>query len=206
MRSTSVKSQRADGIKSRETILQAAARLATVEGLAGLSIGMLAEHIGMSKSGLYAHFGSKEELQLATVDTAREIFEALVIDPTLEIEDPIARVKAVSELYLDHLARRVFPGGCFFIAVAAEFDTHPGSVQSSIREFLDTWTGLFVELLNQAQAQGKIVAHEDTKQLAFEIDSYLVLANLSFVLYGQEQVLDRARKAVDSRLAIAQGQ
>ena len=73
---------RSDGERSRRTILDAAAKLATVDGLEGLSIGRLADHIGMSKSGLYAHFGSKQELQLATVDTARVIFEAEVVEPT----------------------------------------------------------------------------------------------------------------------------
>src|SRR5438874_10862515 len=90
-----VRAERADGIRSRETILNAAASLATIEGLDGLSIGRLAEHIGMSKSGLYAHFGSKQELQLATVETARKIFEDVVVNPTLSIEDPVTRLEAV---------------------------------------------------------------------------------------------------------------
>ena len=123
---------RSDGQRSRDTILRTAASLATVEGLEGLSIGNLAAHIGMSKSGLYAHFGSKEELQLATVDTAEEIFEAEVVAPTEQIADPLERLLALCDSFLDHLERRVFPGGCFFASVAAEFDMHPGPVRDKV--------------------------------------------------------------------------
>src|SRR5436190_19619896 len=91
---------RADGLRSRETILRAAASLATVDGLEGISIGNLAAHIGMSKSGLYAHFGSKEELQLATVETAEEIFDAEVDAPTTSIADPLERLQGLAESVL----------------------------------------------------------------------------------------------------------
>ncbi len=109
---------RADGMESRRTILDAAARLATTHGLEGLSIGDLARHIGMSKSGLYVHFKSKEELELATIDVAAEIFEADVIRKTPDSLRGIARVAALSEAFFQHLARRVYPGGCFFATVA----------------------------------------------------------------------------------------
>ena len=124
-----------DGIQSRQTILHAAALLATVEGLTGLSIGKLAEHVGMSKSGLYAHFASKEELQLATVETARQIFEDAVINPTLSSEDPLDRFEALYDQYLGYIESRVFPGGCFFAAVAAEFDTHHGMVKATSQKW-----------------------------------------------------------------------
>src|SRR5262245_14978164 len=123
---------RSDGARSRRTILEAAAKLATLEGLDGLSIGRLAEHIGMSKSGLFAHFGSKEQLQLATVQAGAEVLQAEVIDPALAIPDPMSRLEALCECFLAYLQRRVFPGGCFLAAVAAEFDTHPGPVQDRI--------------------------------------------------------------------------
>src|SRR5215468_4179777 len=110
MTEPSQRRQRSDGARSRRTILRAAASLATVDGLEGISIGNLAAHIGMSKSGLYAHFGSKEELQLATVDTAREIFDAEVLAPIAGIDDPLERLKALCNSFLDHVERRVFPG------------------------------------------------------------------------------------------------
>src|SRR5262245_13343717 len=103
---------RDDGLKSRRAILDAAARLATTHGLEELSIGQLAQHIGMSKSGLYAHFKSKEELELATIDAAVEIFETDVIQRVPEALRGVARIRALSEAFLQHLARHVYPGGC----------------------------------------------------------------------------------------------
>src|SRR3954464_1816462 len=112
--STTTRRTRSDGERSRKTILRAAASLATVDGLEGISIGNLAAHIGMSKSGLYAHFGSKEELQLATIDSARKILDAEVVEPAREIVDPREQLQALCERFLSYVERRVFPGGCFF--------------------------------------------------------------------------------------------
>lgn len=102
--------RRADGERSRRAILGAATRLASVEGLEGLSIGRLAEHTGMSKSGLYAHFGSKEELQLATIDEASDVFDREIIAPAMAEPAGRARLTALCDGFLDHLERRVFPG------------------------------------------------------------------------------------------------
>src|SRR5262245_24973576 len=114
------------GQASRATILLAAAKLATTHGLNGLSIGDLAAEVGMSKSGLYAHFKSKEELELATIATAAAIFGSEVLQPVATAPAGIARLKSLANSYLAHIERRVFPGGCFFAAVAAELDTRPG--------------------------------------------------------------------------------
>jgi AcrR family transcriptional regulator len=198
-----LRATRSDGERSRQTILQAAARLATVDGLDGLSIGHLAEHIGMSKSGLYAHFGSKEELQLATVETALEIFNNDVIRPTERIEDPLLRVEALCDSFLDYVGRRVFPGGCFFAAVAAEFDTHPGPVKESIAAILNNWLALFEELFEAAQRSGRINPAESPAQLVFETDAYLLMANMVFVLREDSGALERARRAIKARIAVA---
>src|SRR3954465_5807235 len=101
------RAERADGIRSRQVILDAASKLATIEGLDGLSIGRLAEHIGMSKSGLFAHFGSKEELQLATIAKAREVFDAEVVDAALALPCGVARIEALAEGFLSHVEREV---------------------------------------------------------------------------------------------------
>src|SRR5260370_38987221 len=114
------------GQASRATILQAAAKLATTKGLDGLSIADLAAEVGMSKSGLYAHFKSKEELELATIETAAGIFDTEVLQPVTPVPAGIERLKALANSFLSHLERRVFPGGCFFAPVTAELDTTPG--------------------------------------------------------------------------------
>jgi AcrR family transcriptional regulator len=194
---------RVDGLRSRRTILDAAARLATVEGLEGLSIGRLAEHIGMSKSGLYAHFGSKEELQLATVETAAKIFRDDVINPTETVEAPLARLEALCEAFLSHLERRVFPGGCFFVSAAAEFDTHPGPVKEEVALFLRGWLGTLEDLAAGAQRDGDLDRAEDPAQLAFELDAYLLMANMAYLLHNDPHTLDRARTAIQARLTRA---
>ncbi|HXY17384.1 MAG TPA: TetR/AcrR family transcriptional regulator [Gaiellaceae bacterium] len=190
---------RSDGERSRRTILDAAAKLATVEGLEGLSIGRLAEHIGMSKSGLYAHFGSKEELQLAAIETASAIYQAEVVAPAEQVATPLEKLEVLCEQFLSHIERRVFPGGCFFASAAAEFDTHPGAVKERIADFQRGWTDLLVRLVREAQAAGQLRA-EDPDQLVFELNGYLLMANTAFLLYGSPQPIERARRAVAARL------
>ena len=193
--------QRADGLRSRRTILDTAAKLATVEGLEGLSIGRLADHIGMSKSGLYAHFGSKEDLQLATVETAGEIFSAEVISPTEQAATPLEQLQMVCERFLSHVEQRVFPGGCFFASAAAEFDMHPGVVRERIAEFQRGWMDMLARLVLEAQSAGQLRV-EDPDQVAFELDGYLLMANMAFLLHGDVQAIARARNAIATRLAL----
>ena len=196
------RTRRSDGEKSRAAILDAAAQLATVEGLDGLSIGRLAEHIGMSKSGLYAHFGSKEELQLATIDAASEIFVREVIAPA-RAHVGILRLEALGDHFLSYLERKVFPGGCFFAAAQAEFDTHSGRVREKLREAHRGWLGYLEHQVREAQAAGEIADGEDPEQLVFELKALLSMANSVFMLHGDPTALERARRAYRARLAAA---
>jgi AcrR family transcriptional regulator len=199
---TSARRRRSDGERSRAAILDAATRLATVQGLDGLSIGRLAEHIGMSKSGLYAHFGSKEELQLATIDAAAEIFTREVIEPARAAEGA-ARLQALSDAFLSYLERRVFPGGCFFAAAQAELDTHPGPVREKLRETGHRWHGYLERQVYGAQEMGDLDPGEDPAQLAFEIDAMLKMATAVFVLHDDASALERARRGIETRVARA---
>ena len=199
MEKVKTRAERSDGIKSRELILNAAARLATIEGLEGISIGRLAEHIGMSKSGLYAHFGSKEELQLATIDKAQEIFNVEVVEPSMR-EDPIEMLALLGENFISHLERRVFPGGCFFAYTAAELGPRPGAIHAKVAQVTGQWSELFLELLKAGQSAGAIRADEDVEQMAFELDSYLILANFGFVMNDTAESLERGRRAFRERL------
>jgi AcrR family transcriptional regulator len=200
MSATGERRHRPDGERSRQAILRAAANLATVDGLEGLSIGKLAAHVGMSKSGLYAHFGSKEELQLATVETAGAIFDAEVVEPTRTIADPLARLEALYDRFLGHIERRSFQGGCFFASVAAEFDAQPGPVQDRVALFQQGWREGVEQLIAEAQAAGLLAAGEDPAQLAFELDAYGLMGNTRFVLYDEPAYLARARTAIARRL------
>lgn len=189
------------GAKTRAAILSEAANLATLKGLDGLSLGQLAKAAGMSKSGLYAHFGSKEELQLATIGAAREVFIAEVVRPGLAADPGLDRVRSTCEAFLSHVERGVFPGGCFFAAATAELAARSGPVHDAVASQQREWTTVLEELVRAAQRREEIAAEEDPAQLAFELDALLVAANTGFVMYGDQAALGRARTAVARRLA-----
>jgi AcrR family transcriptional regulator len=188
---TTAPSERRTG--TREAILARAVDLASVEGLEGLTIGRLAAEMGMSKSGLFRHFGSKEELQLATIDAASELFVAEVVDPALEEDEGAPRLRAMCERYLDHLESGVFSGGCFWAATTAEFDSRPGPVRDRVRARVAAWVAGLAEL---ARASGV----EDAEQLAFELHAVAQGANQRFQLFGDEEAFARARRTFDRLL------
>ena len=174
-----------------------------MEGIDGLSIGGLADAIGMSKSGLYAHFGSKEELQLATIAFAEEIFEAEVLDPAMKTGDGLPRVQALCEHFISHVERGVFPGGCFFASVAAELDTRPGPVRDRIAAFQSGWAELIASGLKAAQDQGELDSDANVEQLTFEINALLIHANNVFLLQGDPKAFKLARRAIGDLLGRA---
>jgi AcrR family transcriptional regulator len=191
---------RADGQRSRDAILDAAARLATVEGLEGLSIGNLAKHTGMSKSGLYAHFTSKEQLQLATIDRAVEIFDAEVVAPAHLHGEGLPLLWALCDEFLGHLERGVYPGGCFFAALSAEFDTRPGPVKDRLAAVLQDWMGELVSAARQAVDRGELVRSSDVDQIGFELDALLFMGHATYIMYGDPAMLVRARRGIERLL------
>jgi AcrR family transcriptional regulator len=193
--------QRSDGERSRAAILREAARLATVEGLDGLSLARLADAVGMSKSGLFAHFGSKQELQLATIDAASAIFDELVIEPAGTETAGVSRLRAYIEGFLNHVQEGVFPGGCFFVSAMGELDTHPGPVRDGAMAFSQSWLALLADQVAAAQAADELDPVADPPQIAFELNAYMVLGNMQFVAAGDPAALDRVRRAVDDRLS-----
>ena len=193
---------RADGERTRSAILRAAASLATVDGLEGLSIGHLAASIGMSKSGLYAHFGSKQELQLATVEEAGRIFELEVVRPALAAPPGLAQLVALCEAFFDHLRRRTFPGGCFFAGAALEMGTRPGPVKEAIVAFQSGFVALIRGFAATAVAREELPADEDPDRLAFELNGIILATDASFVLQDDPAVLDLARQVVHRRLGL----
>jgi AcrR family transcriptional regulator len=192
--------QRSDGERSRAAILREAARLATVEGLDGLSLARLAGAVGMSKSGLFAHFGSKEELQLATIDAASAIFDELVVEPAGDEPAGVPRLRAYVERFLDHVEEGVFPGGCFFVSAMGELDTHPGPVRDGAMAFSLRWATLLAQQVATAQADGELDPAADPSQIAFELNAFMVLGNMQFVAGANPAALDRVRRAVETRL------
>jgi AcrR family transcriptional regulator len=184
------------GERTRAAILSEAARLATVEGLEGLSIGRLAAALDMSKSGLYAHFRSKEELQLATIDTAQAILQREVIEPGLAVPEGRERLLALCDAYLSHIERDVFPGGCFYAAAVAEVGARDSRVRDAVAGQYEQWIDLIVSLVREAQATGELDGKKDPDQLAFEINALLGAANDAYVLFRDPVVFARARDAI----------
>ncbi len=177
-------------------ILEHAARLASVEGIEGLTIGRLAEELGVSKSGVYAHFGSKTQLQLETVAEARAIFEREVMRPALDAPEGASRLRALADAYLCYVERAVFPGGCFFASLLAEMDARSGPIHDLALAGERAWQEGLADETRKAQRQGEIAADLDPSQLAFELQACLELSNYHFVLFGDRHVIDRGRKAV----------
>lgn len=175
------------GERTRAAILDRAVDLASVEGLEGLTIGRLASDLGMSKSGLFRHFGSKLDLQLATVAAARDRFVAMVLEPASGAPDGGPRLRAMAERYLDYLYS--FPGGCFWGATASEYDDRPGPVRDAIAASLDAW---MAELVRQATAAG--IADPD--RYAFELYAVVMAANSRWRLSGDRRTFDLARAAL----------
>jgi AcrR family transcriptional regulator len=194
---------RADGERTRDAILHEAVSLATIDGLEGLSIGNLASGLSMSKSGVYAHFGSKEQLQLATIDEAERVFRLEVIDPALAAEPGLGQLLVVCDAYLDHIARRTFPGGCFFAGAVLEMGTHPGPVKERIAAFQNGFTALLRGFVVTAIERRELPAGEDPDALTLELSGMILAANARFVLHTDPRVMDLPRELMHKRLGVS---
>ena len=178
---------------TRSRILDRAVEVASTDGLEALTIGRLAGDLGISKSGLFAHFGSKEELQVATVDAAVERFVGNVVRPALDADEGEPRLRALILAYLDTLEHELFPGGCFFGQAGHEFDGRPGPVRDRLAKAQADWQSLI-------EAQARAAGAEDPGRLAFELLSIEQGANYRFQLLGDRKAFDYARSALDERL------
>ena len=188
------------GVRTRENILQVAVNLASMEGLEGLSIGRLAEELKMSKSGLFAHFGSREELQLATVEMARQIFVEHVIRPALSAPEGAPRLWALCDAWVRYVEHPVFPGGCFFAAASFEFDSRPGLVRDRVAAAVKQWLATLTRAVEGAIAAGHLKADVDANQLAFELKSIGVGAHSDYQLTDDRKAMGKARSIVLERI------
>lgn len=188
------------GDRTRGAIVARAIDIASVEGLEGLTIGRLADELGMSKSGLFAHFGSKEELQLATVQGARERFLSEVFRPALQIERGYPRLIEICRSWLDYVDRDVFPGGCFFAAASFEFDSRSGPVRDAIAKMMGDWIGAIEKAVELAQQEGHLDPKIEPQQLSFEINALFFGANFAHNMWHDKNAIERARTAIEHRL------
>jgi AcrR family transcriptional regulator len=171
-------------------------RLASAEGLEGLTIGRLATELGMSKSGVLGHFGAKEELQLAVIDAAAEIFAREVASPARAAPPGLRKLKAMCEAWVSYLERRVFPGGCFFTAAAAEFDDRPGRVRDTIAGLASVWDRDLYRQIRTATADGDLPPDTDADQLVYEMTSVMLGLNYALQLHRDTKAPAKARRAL----------
>ena len=183
---------RADGERTRAAILTEATLLATLHGLGGLTIGRLADLTGMSKSGLFAHFGSKENLQLAVVATAAKCAQEEYTGPATEEDSPIEKVWNLCDRFLSFVERRVFPGGCFFAAVTSEMHALPDMVWRRIERYQNGYLKLQVQWVKGAILSGELKTNLEAEQIAFELHSLIITANTLYKIHGDASALERA--------------
>lgn len=168
--------------------------VASTEGLEGLTIGRLAGDVGMSKSGVIGHFGTREALQLAALEQAGEVFRREVVEPARAHAAGADRLHAIAERWLDYLERRVFPGGCFFAAATLEFDDRPGPVRDRLEAGQRAWIAYIAH-------HAELAGHAEPRQLAFEMYALVLGTNATHQLLAEPDVFTRARQAMKRLLA-----
>lgn len=195
--------RRSDGRQTHDAILDAAMRLASIEGLGSLTIGRLARELGISKSGVFAHFRSKQRLQQETIQAAEDVFAREVVEPGLAAREGLPQLEALCEAYLSYVDRGVFPGGCFFAQLLAEFDAPSGTIHDAVAEGQRGWLSLLEGVVATAQDEKQLDPSVDPGQLAFELYAALELANFLSILHRDPAMTDRGRAAVRSAISQA---
>ena len=185
-----------------DRILKEASRLFRERGFENVTVGEVMKAAGLTHGAFYAHFGSKQDLQLATVDEAGRIFRKEVIEPALAAAPGLAQLLAVCDAFFDYLERRIFPGGCFFAGAVLEMGTRPGPVKEQVAAFQDMFTGLIRQFTVTALERHELPANEDADALTFELSGIILAANANFVLHGDPAALRMAKHVVRRRLGV----
>ncbi|MER7196229.1 TetR family transcriptional regulator [Streptomyces sp. CB01635] len=200
MAATHIDGRVARGNQTRQLVLKRAMQVASVEGLEGLSLGRLAGELKLSKSGVFALFGSKEDLQLATVRAAIKVFLEHVVQPARELPPGINRLWRVCTSWLTYSRERVFSGGCFFYSTSAEYDARAGKVHDTLAAARTDWSTYLEQTIVEAQQTEEIAEDIDVPQLAFELVALLEMANAESVLHDEFTSYDKAATAILNRL------
>ena len=195
--------RRARGDRTRQAVATKAAALASVDGLAGVTLSQVAAALGVSKSSVQAAYATKEELQIAAVGAATATFVDAVIAPALAHAAGLPRLRALADAWLAYVERRVFPGGCFMVATLSEFDSRPGPVRDALARARHGWLDLLEQNVTIGQEAGDIPSSLPAAMLAFEIDALLGSANVSRNLSDDTTALEVARTLIAFRLETA---
>lgn len=188
------------GNQTRRLVLGRAMEIASVEGLEGLSLGRLAGELSLSKSGVFALFGSKEGLQLAVVKAATEVYIRHVIQPSRELPPGVVRVWRLCEAYLRYSRDRIFSGGCFFTSVSVEFAARTGPVHDAIAKAFNDWGRYVEQTIERARLSGEFRPDLDVPQLAFEVIALMETADGHSLLQRDPAAYRRAGTAILRRL------
>jgi AcrR family transcriptional regulator len=188
------------GTETREAILDTASRLARTVGLGGITIGTLATTAELSKSGLYAHFKSKESLQIQILEHARTRFVAQVLAPALAAPRGEPRVRELFESWLAWAAQE---GGCIFVAASCELDDQPGPVRDCLVRTQQDWLDSLAEVFRTGLKEGHFRDDVDPEQFAFDVDGVMLSYHMSSRLIGDRRSAERARRAFENLLTQA---
>jgi AcrR family transcriptional regulator len=187
-----------DAARTRAAIIDRAVRTASVEGLEGVTIGRLADDLGMSKAGVIGHFGDKTALQRAALHEARRIFTAEVWERSEAEPEGLPRLRAICNAWIDHITHSPFPGGCFMCTVATEWDAREGEVHDDVRENWQLWLKVLAREARIAREQGDLPADADPGLIAFELNAIAMGLNQAIQLFGdRRRAPTRAKAAVE---------
>jgi AcrR family transcriptional regulator len=186
----------AEAAQTRATIIDRAVQTASIEGLEGVTIGRLADDLGMSKAGVIGHFGNKSDLQRAAFHQAQKVFTTEVWEPAKDKPKGLARLSAICDAWIEHVTHSPFPGGCFMCTVATEWDAREGELHDEIRESWRLWLKLLAREAATAREQGELPADADPQQIAFELNAVAMALNQSLQLFDDRRAPARARRAV----------
>lgn len=195
----------AEARRTRERIIERSVDLASIEGLEGLTIGRLALDLGISKSGLLGHFGTKEALQLAALGRAAAIFSQEVWRPAADATPGLPRLLAVCDAWISYLEREVFPGGCLFVSSTFEYDGRSGPVRVLLQRQFQAWEHRLTAEVRRAVAAGDLPPDTDAAQLVFELYGVMMSLNHTIQLHGAGRSPARAKAAVARLLTTTSG-
>ena len=191
------------GEQTRAAILDRAVQLASAVGLEGITIGRLADESRLSKSGLFAHFGSKEDLQVRTLERAADRFVEVVVKPALAARRGEPRVRQLFERWLRWPIEVPQPGGCIFVAASAELDDRPGPARDRLAQLQREWLDVLARSVRAARDEGHFRAEVDPEQFAFEVYGIMLVTHMATRLLRDRQALPRARRAFERLLEAA---
>jgi AcrR family transcriptional regulator len=192
--------RRARGMRSRAAVLERSVQLASRDGLEGLTVGALAADLDVRKSSVFALFGSKQELQLATLAAARAILIEHVIAPALSSDEGLPRLRAIGDAWCRYFLAEVFAGGCFLCAASSEMDGRPGAVRDAVAAVMREWIAVLSANIEAAIAAGELPADVDAAAMAFRLNALGMAANWQLQLFGDRAGVEHMRAAWSAEL------